>query len=106
MELDAVQAAASAKLLPFLLFSGGVVALFFVFRRNMFKSKQRDRSEEQALRIHADEAQGKIGEITAREWLHKHQRAIKVGRDGTAPAPQVLAALSGISGYQQRRTDG
>jgi hypothetical protein len=106
MELDAAQAAAGAKLLPFLLFSGGVVALFYVFRRSIFKSKQRDLSNDHCLRTRAGEAHGAIGEITAREWLRQHTRALKVGRNGVAPQPPVLAALARISAYQQGRVNG
>jgi hypothetical protein len=106
MEFDAVQAAASAKLLPFVLFSIGVIALFFVYRRSLLKLKQRDRSNDQSLRARAHEAQGRIGEITAREWLRRHQRALRVDRSGAWPPPQVLAALSRISGYQRQRMGG
>lgn len=106
MELDAVQAAAGAKLLPFLLFSGGAMALFFVFRRSIAKFKQRDISNDQSRRARASAAQGQIGEITAREWLRKHEQALKVGRYGSAPQPQVLTALARISGYQRQRVGG
>lgn len=106
MELDAVQAVAGAKLLPFLLFSGGVMALFFVFRRSIAKFKQRDTSNDQSLRDRSAAAQGRIGEITAREWLRKHEQALKVDRDGVLPQPQVLVALARISGYQRQRVDG
>jgi hypothetical protein len=106
MEFDAVQAAAGAKLLPFLLFCIGFVALFFVYRRSLRQARQRDRSADQRLRSSAGAAHSAINEITEREWLRRHALALKVDRDGQAPQPQVFEALTRISSYQRQRMGG
>lgn len=104
MQMDPVQAVAAAKLVPFALFCIGAAALFFVLRRSITRFAQSAEQQDTALHSRTEEAQLRIEQIAAREWLRKHQRAAKARRTGAPPDAALQAVLARISAYQRRRT--
>ncbi len=55
------------------------------------------------MRTRAGEAQHKIDDIAAREWLRQHQRALRLKRDGSGLDAAARQALEQVSAYQQQR---
>jgi flagellar biosynthesis/type III secretory pathway M-ring protein FliF/YscJ len=106
MLITLVQTAAGEKLLPFMLYCVGVVALFFVFRRSISRLREHDHQDDQCLRARSKEAHQAIDQIEMRDWLKRHRGAAKFNRR-RQPAPlEQCGLLERITLYQARRVAG
>jgi hypothetical protein len=90
-------------LLPFVLYSCGVVALFFVFRRSLRKQKLHKKEDDLCLRSRAQEAHRRIDGINEAQWMRKHRMAVKIQRDGTPIPEQARTFLAAVAERQRMK---
>jgi len=89
----------------FVLYSIGVIALFWVFRRSIRKTRQRDKSDVQCFKARGAAAHQEIDLITNRVWLEKYRAAIIFSRDHPLMSSHQRSFLARISQRQRRQED-
>src|SRR5512141_1397275 len=94
--------AAGQKLVPFVLYSMGVIALFYVFRRSIRWRKRHADEDDQCLRSRSFEAHRMIESISQNEWLKSYRAAIHVKRDGRGLDPAQAEYLKAVSAHQRQ----
>ena len=102
MQPEAVQSAVAAKLLPFVLYSIGVIALFFLFRRSLKKRDTQLQHTSKRLVARMASAEQQISEIEARERYTRHNTAVKFMR-GSGLTREQREYLSRIGECQLKR---
>lgn len=94
--------AAGQKLLPFVLYSFGVIALFWVFRRSIRWRKKHADEDDQCLRSRSFEAHRMIENISQNEWLKSYRAAVLFRREGRGFDPAQAEYLKAITAHQRR----
>ena len=95
--------AAGQKLLPFVLYSVGVIALFYVFRRNLRWRRQHTDEDAMLFRTRSYEAHRMIESIGQQEWLRSYRAAMLVRRDYGALEPAQAEFLRAVTAHQCSR---
>lgn len=85
----------------FVLYSIGVIFLFFVFRRSIARRRRVDRRDDQCLRTRSITARAEIDQIAGRQWHEKYHRAVKFARHGEPLPPEQRRFLAALSAHQQ-----
>ena len=95
--------AAAQKLLPLSLYSAGVFALFYVFRRSIRWQKKHVDEDEMLFRTRSFEAHKMIESIGQTQWLQSCRASALVRRDGGGLQPAQAEFLRAVTVYQRAR---
>jgi hypothetical protein len=91
----------SRTVFAFVLYSIGVIFLFYVFRRSIARRRKVDRRDDQCLRTRSLTAHAKIDQIAGRQWVEKYRGAVKFARHGEPLPPEQRRFLAAVSAHQQ-----